>query len=853
MRWLSRKQPADPCTPAGDWNGLWPSLTVLAVLVGIDVLLRGDAIPTSYAVPPFIAAVRGGRWAALITGVLAVVLAVLSGAWDATAGDDAYFARLAIVAAASAIAAVGARAVAESRGRVDRYALLNDVASVADGSAPLPETMRLISDLIVPRLADCCMLDVVADGRVERVAVRASGPDCERIENTLMGRAPSLPDQILETEGPAVIEPRFWERVNDGHMRSIAHDEADFEFIRGLGLRSVIQVGLTSRGRRVAAMTLLAAWSSRRFREEDVRFATVLGDRVALALDNAGLFSDLQSIERRMDSVMDVLDESVLIFGRSRRLVFANDAAARMLEFGTAKELLAAPEGAVRERFDLYDEAGAPLWPDDFSPFRALRGEPCAPQIIRAISREHGREMWLRVKSRVVERVDGEPLYAVTALEDVSEMKESEFEQTLLARLGELFDSALNYEEMAQRMADLLIPQLADWCTIYAARPDRTIEHVASAHADPERLRKARHLDAEYPPSMGDAAGPAEVIRSGEPVVHSDLEQMIRALARDEHHLGLMRELGRGSAMLLPMRMAGAIAGVLVLANQADRRPFDDFDRSLGLKVAERGALALENARMATERSEIARTLQAGLLPAPLPHIPGWSVAAFYRPAGSENEVGGDFYDAFLFRGGWMLVVGDVTGRGATAASITGLARTTLRTASALSGDPLVALAALNRALITRAGSALCTVAAIAVKEDRDSEVEIAVAGHPPPLLVDAAGVRPSAGTGPVLGAFPEAEWELGRTRLEPGSQLVVYTDGVTEACGTEGRFGEERLRGRLLGASSPVVAVQRIEEALDSFCLGNVADDAAILALARADLPASEGDPDSLIAGTQA
>jgi serine phosphatase RsbU (regulator of sigma subunit) len=372
---------------------------------------------------------------------------------------------------------------------------------------------------------------------------------------------------------------------------------------------------------------------------------------------------------------------------------------------------------------------------------------------------------------------------------------------------------------------------------------------VATAHGDPERRDKAKHLEAEYPLSLDDAAGPAEVIRTGEPMVLDDLGETLRAVAKDQRHLQLIRELGVGSAMLLPMRMAGAAAGVLALVNQADRRPFDEFDRSLGLKLAERAAVALENARMATERSEIARILQKGLLPAPLPHIPGWSVAAFYRPAGSENDVGGDFYDVFLFRGGWMLVVGDVTGRGAQAASITGLARYTMRTASALSGDPLVAFASLNRALIARAGSSLCSVAAIAVKEDADSEVEIAVAGHPPPLLVDSAGVRAAACTGPVLGAFPDAEWEIERTRLDRGRQLVVYTDGVTEASGPEGRFGEERLRNRLLGAATPVVAVQRIEEALESFCLGNIIDDAAILAIARADVTAAAGELDSLIA----
>jgi len=450
---------------------------------------------------------------------------------------------------------------------------------------------------------------------------------------------------------------------------------------------------------------------------------------------------------------------------------------------------------------------------------------------MRDISRGDGREMWLRTKSRAVEGMEGEPLYAVTVFEDVSELKRSEFAQTLLARMGELLASALDYDKMVDRLAELVIPQLADWCSVYAAGADGSIVEVATAHSDPAQMGRVREVLSRLPLQASDAAGPAGVLRTGKAIKVDDLEAALRAIAQDERHLELLRRVEIGSVMMLPMRVAGAVVGVLVAANQSDRRPFDDFDLSLGQRVADRAGIALENARMATERSEIAETLQRGLLPPPIPEIPGWSVAALYRPAGAENEVGGDFYDAFRFEGGWMLVIGDVTGRGAKAASVTAIARYTLRTASALTGDPLEALAAVNRALLARDDASLCSVAAIAIRE-REEGVKIAVAGHPPPLLVDRSTVREVAGPGPVLGAFPDSTWTLENTRLEPGQQLVVYTDGVTEAAGPEGRFGEERLHERLRGASSPGVALRRVEEALESFCGGALHDDAAIIAL---------------------
>jgi serine phosphatase RsbU (regulator of sigma subunit) len=215
-----------------------------------------------------------------------------------------------------------------------------------------------------------------------------------------------------------------------------------------------------------------------------------------------------------------------------------------------------------------------------------------------------------------------------------------------------------------------------------------------------------------------------------------------------------------------------------------------------------------------------------------LPQIPGWAAAAMYRPAGAENEVGGDFYDAFPIPGGWMLVIGDVTGRGAQAASVTAQARYTLRTAAWLSGDPLVALATLNSALLARADSALCTVVAFALSSDASRPVRLAVAGHLPPLLVDGDAVTEIAEAGPVLGAFGDASWSLEQAAVGPGQQLVAVTDGITEAGGGAERFGEARLHAELAGSSSPATAVSKLEGALDLFTAGALDDDAAALAV---------------------
>jgi serine phosphatase RsbU (regulator of sigma subunit) len=424
-----------------------------------------------------------------------------------------------------------------ARGRKARwhFQVLAEVAAVSDASGSLEETFDAICDILVPDVADFCAIDVIDAGQPRRAALRVApgaGPDVER---GLAERQPSLPEPMVDDEGEAALRPRFFERMSEQDLREISHDDDDFEFLRGIGVRSAVTVALQARRQVKGALTLGVAWSGRRYRRDDAHFAWILSGRVALALDNSGLFADLERAEET--------------------------------------------------------------------------------------------------------------------------------------------------------------------------------------------------------------------------------------------------------------------------------------------------------------RAEIAETLQHGLLPPPLPHIPGWSLAAMYRPAGAENEVGGDFYDAFRIAGGWMLVIGDVTGRGARAASITALARYTLRTAAELTDDPLVALTTLNRALLARQDASLCSIAALTLSEDPAEPVRVVVAGHPPPLLVDGERISEAAGIDPVLGAFADVSWEIRESAVQPGQQLVLVTDGIIEASGAGGRFGEERLRAELSGAGNPAHAVQRLEAALRSFTDGTLDDDVAVLAIARSPL----------------
>src|SRR5215210_2201895 len=236
------------------------------------------------------------------------------------------------------------------------------------------------------------------------------------------------------------------------------------------------------------------------------------------------------------------------------------------------------------------------------------------------------------------------------------------------------------------------------------------------------------------------------------------------------------------SVIIVPMTAAsGAVIGVISFVNAESGRVFGAADLELCEELGRRAGIAVENARLYTERTLIAHTLQRALLPPALPEMPGYSLSALYRPAGEENWVGGDFYDAFAVRDGWVVVVGDVAGRGAKAAALTAFTRHVFRTAAQLHDDPLDAVPYLNKQLYDRPGSALCTMCCVHLREQgAAAEATVICAGHPLPYAVRQAAEPQGVGAwGPMLGAWPQGEWRRTTTTLAPGDVLVLYTDDV--------------------------------------------------------------------------
>jgi serine phosphatase RsbU (regulator of sigma subunit) len=231
----------------------------------------------------------------------------------------------------------------------------------------------------------------------------------------------------------------------------------------------------------------------------------------------------------------------------------------------------------------------------------------------------------------------------------------------------------------------------------------------------------------------------------------------------------------------------------MTLATDASARLLGPAELDLAREVGIRAGIAVENARVHATRTHIATTLQRSLLPPRLPAVPGLTLAARFRAAGEASDVGGDFYDLFPAPGAWMVVIGDVTGKGPEAAAVTSLARYTMRTAAEYEPSPAGVLERLNAALVVDPERRrLCTVicARIVTAPDGSAEVRVASGGHPPPFRLHDGRAEAVRVTGPLLGAFETGTWREAVVPLAPGDSLVLYTDGVTDTRGADERFG---------------------------------------------------------------
>lgn len=394
-------------------------------------------------------------------------------------------------------------------------------------------------------------------------------------------------------------------------------------------------------------------------------------------------------------------------------------------------------------------------------------------------------------------------------------------EHDFLAETTELLAGSTSVALSLTLLTQIAVPRLAEWCAALSVddrgRPRRlTANHRREDRA--EAVHAALDDDRELRQAIVRAAGGAGPQRMSVTV----------SVAGQRTHV-----------VALPLVSRARVLGVLALGAS---EPMDPLTYMAAVELARRAGASIETARLYEEQAATAAALQASLLPAALPTVEGLDLAARYHSASPGMTVGGDFYDAIaLDDGSMVLAIGDVCGKGAEAAAVTGMSRDLLRLLVEDGWESMPALRRLNRALLNYpASSRFCTIALTRVQRDGDRLVaRICLGGHPEPVLRRSDGTTELVGVpGDLLGVLEEDELDLHEIEVElgVGDALALYTDGVTERRDARRMFGQYGLRRTLTNASgaSAEELASAIEHAAESFVDTELRDDLAILVLRR-------------------
>jgi serine phosphatase RsbU (regulator of sigma subunit)/uncharacterized protein YigA (DUF484 family) len=383
------------------------------------------------------------------------------------------------------------------------------------------------------------------------------------------------------------------------------------------------------------------------------------------------------------------------------------------------------------------------------------------------------------------------------ALDRVAAIQDAQARATELAFLAQVSQelaSSLDYQSTLRNVARLAVPTLADCCSVQIL-VDGRLRTVAVEHVDSAKVAVVHEMEQRYPAEPQAPAGPGAVARTGQSeLIRTISDAELAAVATDEEHLRLARELGLRSALFVPLTARGRVLGVLSLISAESGRTYGERDLAVAEDAGRRAALAIDNAQLHSETAELAIRLQRAVLPAALPELPGWEIAALCQPAG-RTEVGGDFYDAIALEDGRLaVVVGDVMGRGVAAAAAMAQMRAAVRAYIAVDPEPEQVLAHLDRLFAQDPGGRLVTLVYL-VADPRTDTATLAHAGHLPPLLLDPAGGLQllSLPSCTPLGAGPDERRSV-TVPLPPGAGLLAFTDGLVERRTEDIDAGLERL-----------------------------------------------------------
>jgi signal transduction histidine kinase len=366
-------------------------------------------------------------------------------------------------------------------------------------------------------------------------------------------------------------------------------------------------------------------------------------------------------LDGRLPEILDSVAGGVTVLDRSGTVRFANDTAARLLGLGSASEVIGKSGAELTSGFELLDADGKPLPEEQLPTRRVLFGEDVAEAMVRFRRRGSTHDRFSTIRARLLRGERAEDDLVVTAFTDISSLKRSEARLRFIAEASAILGESVDYAATLSRVAEICVPQLADWCVVDVLEGTAGIHRLAVANVDPQKSALAEEMRSRWPPDL-ESGAIHRMLQERRPVHLADMTpDLLAAAARDDEHLALLRRIGIRSVLVVPMLARGEIVGALSLLQAESERRFGREDIELSEELGRRAGEAVDVARLLFEAREIARNRDEFLAVAshdmrtPLAAVRGYAQLGRRQIATGEPDL--------VKLDGWLAEIDGVVGR----------------------------------------------------------------------------------------------------------------------------------------------------------------------------------------------
>jgi PAS domain S-box-containing protein len=473
-----------------------------------------------------------------------------------------------------------------------RLALLLEATEQLTQTLDYEELLRRVPELVVPRVADGCHVYIARD---ETELVRVAHAHVDPRISALLDEIDAVYDLKQHRRIPVVEVFRSGKPIHRPSLRRPLRKVArpgEEELVQ-MESRSLVVVPLEAGGKRLGVLAVTSAEPGRHG-DEDFELVSELARRVSLALDLVGLHRRAQDSLAQLQAVIAQLPLGVTITDTEHRVLLRNDELERIWGFPVAIG-------------DDHRDSGIETvgWPLE----RAIEtGEVTIGE--RRELQDGDEVRTLEISAAPVRDDDGAIVSAVAIVADVTRRSRAEENLRFLARANELLVASLDWERTLAAIAELAVPALAGYLVIDLLDEEDELHWVVAVHADPEKTELVRELRGRYPPTR--STHPIQLaLRTGEPQLLSDLQAEADAMAHDTRHARAIRRIANTSGLVVPLVARGRTLGTISLGTIEGQPRFDESDLAMGMELARRVSLALDNARLFAEAQERAHAAEA--------------------------------------------------------------------------------------------------------------------------------------------------------------------------------------------------------------------------------------------------